>query len=48
MLYRIIGVIDDSHQEEVIDQFETKSEAKENLAHYRMAFASSNWKLYIV
>ena len=47
MLYRIIGVIDDSHQEEVIDQFETKSEAKENLAQYRMAFGS-NWKIYIV
>jgi hypothetical protein len=46
MLYRIIGVIDDSHQEEAIDQFETKSEAEDNLAHYRMAFGS-NWKLYI-
>jgi len=46
MLYRIIGVINDSHQEEVIDQFETKSEAVENLAQYRMAFGS-NWKLYI-
>jgi len=46
MLYRIIGVIDDSYQEEVIDQFETKSEAEDNLAHYRMAFGS-NWKLYI-
>ena len=46
MLYRIIGVIDDSYQEEVIDQFETKSEAEENLAQYRMAFGS-NWKLYI-
>ena len=46
MLYRIIGVIDDSHQEEVIDQFETKSEAKENLAHYRMA-SGSTWKIYI-
>ena len=48
MLYRIIGVIDDSHQEEVIDQFETKSEVEDNLAQYKMAFASSNWKLYIV
>ena len=55
MLYRIIGVIDEygdwdnpiSHQEEVIDQFETKSEAEDNLAQYRMAFGS-NWKLYIV
>jgi len=47
MLYRIIGVIDDSYQEEVIDQFETKSEAEDNLAQYRMAFGS-NWKLYIV
>ena len=47
MLYRIIGVTDNSYQEEVIDQFETKSEAKENLAQYRIAFGS-NWKLYIV
>jgi len=47
MLYRIIGVLDDSYQEEVIDQFEIKAEAKTNLAHYRMAFGS-NWKLYIV
>ena len=47
MLYRIIGVIDGSHQEEVIDQFATKGEAKSNLAHYRTAFGS-NWKLYII
>ena len=47
MLYRIIGVIDGSHQEEVIDQFATKGEAKANLAHYRTAFGS-NWKLYII
>ena len=46
MLYRIIGVPDNSYQEEVIDQFETKAEAKDNLAQYRMAFGS-NWKLYI-
>ena len=47
MLFRIIGVIDGSHQEEVIDQFATKGEAKANLAHYRTAFGS-NWKLFIV
>ena len=47
MSYRKIGVIDGSHQEEVIDQFATKGEAKANLAHYRTAFGS-NWKLYII
>ena len=47
MLFRIIGVIDGSFQEEVIDQFATKGEAKANLAHYRTAFGS-NWKLFIV
>ena len=47
MLYRVIGVPNGSFQEEVIDQFATKKEAKESLVDYKLAFGS-NWKLYIV
>jgi hypothetical protein len=46
-MYKVIGVIDGSFQEEVIDQFATKKEAKSSLVNYRLAFGS-NWKLYII
>ena len=46
-MYKVIGRLKSSLQEEVIDEFETKKEAKSSLVEYRLAFGS-NWKLYIV
>jgi len=46
-MYKVIGRLKSSLQEEVIDEFETKKEAQSNLIEYRLVFGS-NWKLYIV
>ena len=46
-MYKVIGRLKSSFQEEVIDEFETKKEAKTRLIDYRLAFGS-NWKLYII
>ena len=46
-MYKVIGRLKSSFQEEVIDEFETKSEVKASLIDYRLAFGS-NWKLFIV
>ena len=46
-MYKVIGRLKSSFQEEVIDEFATKSEAKASLVEYKLAFGS-NWKLFIV